>query len=371
MERKISDGLVWRPKPGGGFYKSIYFKKMYRGHFLRDSCKTSDPEEAKRKLRKWMTEIDHREDSGERPKRTFKEGVDKYFDDLKESPNALRPSTMLLYGRQADLLEPGIGNKYLPIWKDDLKSFIEKRRKTVGCKSINLSIELVRIINRKACYYWKDDKTNLSWIAHCPIVSFEKGPKGKPYPLSWSEQEVFFDLLSGIKRKASIVCVNTGLREYPLVNLSWAWEKYNSVLNETVFEIPSEFMKNGKPMVLILNRLARREVESLRGRHPELVFGLMDHVTDKAWYRAWNEAGLPTSEDIKKGVHNLRHTFGKRLRDAGVDSETRSDLLHHMPKGVTRHYSEPELKRLKAALETIVPRTELAQAPKVVSTVSV
>jgi predicted DNA-binding transcriptional regulator AlpA len=45
-------------KPGGGFYKSIYFKKMYRGHFLRDSCKTSDPEEAKRKLRKWMTGID-------------------------------------------------------------------------------------------------------------------------------------------------------------------------------------------------------------------------------------------------------------------------------------------------------------------------
>ena len=45
MERKkLTDGLVWREKPGGGFYPYIHFKKMHRGHHIRGSSKTSDPD---------------------------------------------------------------------------------------------------------------------------------------------------------------------------------------------------------------------------------------------------------------------------------------------------------------------------------------
>lgn len=364
MERKLAKGLVWREKPGGGYYPSIYFKKMYRGHYLRQSCKTSDPGEAEKKLRKVLAEIDFQEDSGDRPKVKFRKGAEKLIKEFQG-----RPATLLIYAAQADILEPEIGESYLPIWKDDLKPVIEKMHGK-STKSINLMIEFVRMVNRKACYYWRDDKTKLSWISHCPVISLEKGPKGKPYPLSWEQQEMFFDLLSGIKRKASVVAVNTGLRDYPLINLRWNWEVYSLPLKETVFEIPGDFMKNGKPMTLILNRLARKEVESLRGRHPELVFGEMRNMTDKAWYRAWKDAGLPQGPEMKKGVHNLRHTFGKRLRDAGVHDRDVQDLLHHVPKDVTRHYSEPELKKLKECLERLVPRTKLAQPQKAVSTVS-
>jgi len=78
-----------------------------------------------------------------------------------------------------------------------------------------------------------------------------------------------------------------------------------------------------------------------------------------SWNKAWKEARLPTVKDYLKGVHNLRHTFGKRLRDAGVDERDVQDLLHHVPKSVTRHYSQPELRNLKSCLEKIVPKPAL------------
>ena len=354
--RKLPPGLVWREKPGGGFYPYIHFKKMHRGHYIRGSSKTTEPEEAARQLRAKISEIDALEIYGVRPKRTFREGAEKL---IREAD--VRPNTLLMYARQADFLVERIGDNHLPIWKDDLTAVVaELTAKGSSTKTINLAIEFVRMVNRRACYYWKGEN-GLSWIEHCPIVSTLKGPAGKPYPLSWEEQEVFFDLLSGIKRKQSVIAVNTGLRDYSLVNLRWAWETHCKTLWESVFEIPGEYMKSGKHMTLILNRLARREIESLRGRHPELVFGSTKPVTDKAWYRAWKEAGLPMGPERKKGVHNLRHTFGKRLRDAGVDERDVQDLLHHCPKNVTRHYSEPELRKLKECVERIVPKPKLVE----------
>jgi len=39
----------------------------------------------------------------------------------------------------------------------------------------------------------------------------------------------------------------------------------------------------------------------------------------------------------------LRHTFGRRLRSAGVSVETRKVLMDHTNGDITTHYSEPEL----------------------------
>ena len=46
----------------------------------------------------------------------------------------------------------------------------------------------------------------------------------------------------------------------------------------------------------------------------------------------------------------LRHTFGRRLRAAGVSFEDRQDLLGHKSGRITTHYSGAELHNLiKAA----------------------
>ncbi len=45
-------------------------------------------------------------------------------------------------------------------------------------------------------------------------------------------------------------------------------------------------------------------------------------------------------------VHDLKHTFGRRLRAAGVTVETRKVLLGHRNGDITSHYSAPELDEL-------------------------
>jgi len=57
-----------------------------------------------------------------------------------------------------------------------------------------------------------------------------------------------------------------------------------------------------------------------------------------------------------KGVHNLRHTFGRRLRSAGIPLETRKMLLGHANGDITTHYSAAELSELINAAESIVCR---------------
>jgi integrase len=50
-------------------------------------------------------------------------------------------------------------------------------------------------------------------------------------------------------------------------------------------------------------------------------------------------------------VHDLKHTFGRRLRAAGVSFEDRQDLLGHKSGRITTHYSQAELSNLIAAAE--------------------
>lgn len=64
-------------------------------------------------------------------------------------------------------------------------------------------------------------------------------------------------------------------------------------------------------------------------------------------------------DNVPPARYGMTHTFGKRLHDAGVDSRDVQDLLHHMPRDITRHYFAPEIKKLKAALEQIVPKPQL------------
>ena len=55
-------------------------------------------------------------------------------------------------------------------------------------------------------------------------------------------------------------------------------------------------------------------------------------------------------------VHDLKHTFGRRLRAAGVSFEDRQDLLGHRSGRITTHYSAAELSRLIAAANSVCER---------------
>jgi integrase len=52
-------------------------------------------------------------------------------------------------------------------------------------------------------------------------------------------------------------------------------------------------------------------------------------------------------------VHDLKHTFGRRLSAAGVGEETRKILLGHTNGDITTHYSAVGLAKLINAVNKI------------------
>ena len=52
-------------------------------------------------------------------------------------------------------------------------------------------------------------------------------------------------------------------------------------------------------------------------------------------------------------VHDLKHTFGRRLRAAGVNNEDRQDLLGHKSGRITTHYSAAEMENLIEAANKV------------------
>jgi integrase len=51
-----------------------------------------------------------------------------------------------------------------------------------------------------------------------------------------------------------------------------------------------------------------------------------------------NSQSQPELRVRQPQVHNLRHSFGRRLRGAGVPLETRKLLLSHANGDITTHY---------------------------------
>ena len=99
-------------------------------------------------------------------------------------------------------------------------------------------------------------------------------------------------------------------------------------LETSVFIIPGDMLRTATSGSLCLIALRKSVVDAQRGKHPSRVFTYQGKPTtrmlNKAWLRARTAAALPQVR-----VHDLKHTFGRRLRAAGVSFEDRQDLLGH------------------------------------------
>jgi integrase len=102
----------------------------------------------------------------------------------------------------------------------------------------------------------------------------------------------------------------------------------------------------------VLNRVALSVIEAQRGLHREFVFAYrgqpIKHMLSSAWRLARQRRSLPQVR-----VHDLKHTFGRRLRAAGVSFEDRQDLLGHRSGRITTHYSAAELGKLIEAANSV------------------
>ncbi|KTD23154.1 tyrosine-type recombinase/integrase [Legionella londiniensis] len=323
-------------------------KKVF-GRRLCESTGTDNLEEAEKYLARRLEEIRLATVYGVRPKRTFKEAATKFL-----MENQHKRSISDDAGRLRELVKY-IGDMPIEaIHIGSLQSFIEGRKKDgVSCRTINHGLKIVRRILNLAASEWMDE-FGLTWLISAPKIKLLPEPDlRKPYPLSWDEQHKLFDLLPEHLKNMALFAVNTGCRDREICELRWDWEiQIPELPHITVFIIPGELVKNGDERLVVCNETARSVVEGQRGKHPTHVFSFkgrpLARMLSTGWRQARVKAKLP---EVR--VHDLKHTFGRRLRAAGVSFEDRQDLLGHRSGRITTHYSSAELQSLYQAANKV------------------
>ncbi len=294
-----------------------------------------------------MEQIRQAEVYGVRPTRTFRQAATKY----------LNEATKASIDRDAELLEvlnPFIGDEPLvAVHMGTLQAFIEDRKRAGRkTRTINYCLQVVRRILNLCAGEWLDEH-GMTWLAHAPKIKlFRQDDQKPPHPLSPEEQIRLLAELPDHLADMALFKVNTGCREAGVCSLSWEWEQEVPALETSVFLIPGQRVKNRLDRLVVLNRVAKTVIEKMRGINPEYVFTYQGHRVNQMYGSAWRKArirsGLP---DVR--VHDLKHTFGRRLRATGVSLEDRQDLLGHKSSRITTHYSAPELENLIAAANKV------------------
>jgi integrase len=327
MGRTRMPGLISR----GGIW---HIDKRFRGSRLRESTGESELAKAQEYLTRRLEEARQASVYGVRPTRSFRQAATKY---LEEHQHKRSIADDALHLRQ---LDPYIGKLSLEsIHMGTLRPFIDaRRRQGRKSKTINLALGMVRHILNLAASEWLDEH-NLTWLASVPKIKLLKVDDAhEPYPLSWDEQSRFFQELPTHLARMALFKVNTGCRDQEVCGLKWQWEVEVPELGTSVFIVPGSKVKNGDERLVVLNRVAKSVIDSIRSQHAEYVFvyrgGRIGTMHNTAWQSARRRAGL-----TQVRVHDLKHTFGRRLRAAGVSFEDRQDLLGHRSGRITTHYS--------------------------------
>ena len=341
MGRKRTPGLIDRD----GIW---HIDKRFRGRRIRESTGERDLAKAEEYLTRRLEEARQASVFGVRPSRTFRQAATKF---LQENQHLRSIGDYALHLKQ---LDPYLGDLPLAsVHMGTLRPFIEARRKQGRkTKSINLALGLVRHILNMAASEWFDEN-NLTWLAAPPKIKLlQVTDATEPYPLSWDEQARLFQQLPKHLARMALFKVNTGCRDAEVCGLKWEWEVSVPELNTSVFLIPGSKVKNGDERLVVLNRVAKSVIDGVRGEHDEYVFVYrgrpIDTIDNTGWQEARKRAGLPHVR-----VHDLKHTFGRRLRAVGVSFEDRQDLLGHRSGRITTHYSAAELANLIEAANKV------------------
>ena len=237
-----------------------------------------------------------------------------------------------------------------------LEPFVKARLAAgASATTINRSLEVVRtILNRAARSY--RDADGRPWLEALPplITMLPENPRS-PYPITWKEQDTLFRKLPAHLARMALFAVNTGLRDSNVCGLQWTWEVRVPELGRSVFVIPPEAFKTKRAHVVILNDVAWSIIKAQRGLHSIWVFPFrgrrINTMNNNGWQQARHEAGLPLVR-----VHDLRHSFGCRLRAAGVSAEDREALLGHANHSMAGHYASADVGHLLKQANLLLDR---------------
>jgi len=392
MGRKRTPGLFLR----GETWHIDKRTKYTPGGRLRESTGETELEEAEAYLARRLAELKDAAVHGKRICHTFEEAATRFITEYSHL------ASILDLAKHLEHAMPFIGNLAVDQVDDEsLQPFIlHEQKRGLRPKSINNAMGVIHRVLVLCSRKWRDrvGDRKIPWAGEVPLLErlpTHSGNTAQPYPLDWSEQDRLFQLLPPHLQRMALYKVNVGCREQEVCQLRWNWEAQVPELNSSVFIVPGwivedsntkGLVKNREDRLHVLNRISRSVIEECRTQRPSQhleqcsihkkggkcncaythVFTYRGYRVGKmhktGWKNAWGTARLPTGKDTLKGVHNLKHTCGRRLRAAGVGEKTRKVILGHRDGDITSHYSAAEIGELLDAVERITDRGT-AQSP--------
>lgn len=341
--------------------------KRIKGHGrVRQRLQADTVEEAEQQFFKVIANIQNVVKRHEEGVMTFQEASDRYVRDTTK--RSLDRDRVTL-----EIVRPYIGDLPLAnVHMGTLQSFINDRRKAnISSATVKRDLSVIRRVLTLAARSWRN-KEGQPFLSCPPLFEMpDWEDSALPYPLDHDELERLLKALPIHLQVMSVFAANTGLREQGVCWLRWDWEVEVPELATSIFITPGrkrkyadgewQGEKNKEDQLVVLNSVAKAMIEEQRKKRIvdcPYVFTFrgkrISRIHNTAWKNAWKKAGLPVSDEYNRGPHNLKHTFGHRLRVAGVSLETRKKLLHHTNGDITTHYSPAGVGELLEAAEKIV-----------------
>lgn len=331
----------------------------------RRICRTTGETErsaAEKVLKALMSELNSRDSSWYQPEISFGTAAVKWATDNQDRKSIDRDI------QDIELVLPLLGELPLrAIHQRTLDPFIQERRNAGRASStVKRTLSTVTRILSAAHTVYRDDFGN-PWLASIPkFLSPRWGEARERVVISIEEQACLFDALSEDLSDVAYFILNTGLRESEVRALRWDMQE-NRRSGELVFKLPGTVRKNDRDLLIFCNEIAREIVNKRRGNDSDWVFAKPNgqkrvaRLSSSGWRcgrvrakRLFEQRyGSNESQLDQLKVHDLRHTFGERLREQGINMNTCGDLLGHTGRGVTAHYCRAKSAELVNAVKTL------------------
>lgn len=201
--------------------------------------------------------------------------------------------------------------------------------------TVNRVLALLRTLFSKA----------VSWgyLVRNPVASVQLSrEKPRERVLSRDEEASLLAVSLGDLGPLVRFLVNTGLRRGEALALTWADVEGNQVFVRA--------QKTEHSRRVPLNVVALQSLSVVRARPTP--WGRFKNNLTRTFSAAVRRAKLPTTGDDKITVHTLRHTFGTRLAEAGIDLKTIMKLMGHRSIAMTLRYQHQE--RGREAVDALV-----------------
>tara|TARA_B100000315_G_C14530181_1_gene565765 strand:- start:68 stop:1120 length:1053 start_codon:yes stop_codon:yes gene_type:complete len=328
---------------------TYWCKFRYNGKVIQKSLDTGNINLARKieaKIRTQVAEGKYFEKSIGN-KKTVSNMMEKFM--LVHAPT-VSESMQISYKCSKKKLISFFGDLKLPYITPDVVLEYKLKRRSDGVKPATINCELAMLSKalNVAVNEWQ-------WLKYSPKIKREKVNNARKRWLSESEEERFqkacldleYDWLDDIL----IFDINTGLRMGELISLKWPEV---NLRRKTIF---IKETKNKEPRTVPLNQIAFEclcRKSKIRRINTKLVF--LNYASKK-----WDKCNLGKifRKVLKKAkikdfrFHDLRHTFGSRLAQAGVDINTIARLMGHKDLKMTQRYIHHTVDSLRVGVDKL------------------